>query len=120
MAKNLKISCYNLSPLRKDFEIIGKDAEFLMNKCRKKFVSFTRNIKKLVHVKKYFCTRSGFFEDHKQGSLTGQVVYSALCYPTGGMLDEGTIFKMSDTHFRWIDKGLSIQFDYSSKVNYLI
>ena len=69
-----KVAVIDLSPLRK-FEIIGKDAEFLMNK------SFTRNIKKLV---------------------TGQVVYSALCYPTGGMLDEGTIFKMSDTHFRWI------------------
>ncbi len=69
-----KVAVIDLSPLRK-FEITGTDAEFLMNK------SFTRNIKKLT---------------------IGQVVYSALCYPTGGMLDEGTIFKMSDTHFRWI------------------
>ena len=68
------VAVIDLTPLRK-FEITGKDAEILMQR------SFTRNIKKLA---------------------TGQVVYSALCYPTGGVLDEGTVFKMSNTHFRWI------------------
>ena len=69
-----KVAMIDLSPLRK-FEVCGKDAETLMNR------SFTRNVKKLVD---------------------NQVVYSALCYPTGGMLDEGTIFKFNNQHFRWI------------------
>ena len=32
----------------------------------------------------------------------GQVVYTAMCYDHGGMIDDGTVFKMTDTNFRWI------------------
>ena len=64
----------DLSSLRK-FEIIGPDAEELMN------YTLTRNIKKLS---------------------VGQVVYSAMCYDNGMMFDDGTLFRLSDTGFRWI------------------
>ena len=64
----------DLSSLRK-FEIIGPDAEELMN------YSLTRNIKKLA---------------------VGQVVYSAMCYENGMMFDDGTLLRLSETGFRWI------------------
>ena len=64
----------DLSSLRK-FEIIGPDAEELMN------YTLTRNIKKLS---------------------VGQVVYSAMCYENGMMFDDGTLLKLSETGFRWI------------------
>ena len=64
----------DLSALRK-FEIIGPDAEELMN------YTLTRNIKKLA---------------------VGQVVYSAMCYENGMMLDEVTLLRLSETGFRWI------------------
>ena len=64
----------DLSSLRK-FEIIGPDAEELMN------YTLTRNIKKLS---------------------VGQVVYSSMCYENGLMFDDGTLLKMSDHGFRWI------------------
>jgi len=32
----------------------------------------------------------------------GQVVYSAMCYDTGGMLDDGTLFRLGANNFRWI------------------
>ena len=64
----------DLSSLRK-FEIIGPDAEELMN------YTLTRNIKKLS---------------------VGQVVYSAMCYDNGMMFDDGTLFRLSETGFRWI------------------
>ena len=32
----------------------------------------------------------------------GQVVYSAMCYETGGMLDDGTAFRLGPDNFRWI------------------
>jgi len=64
----------DLSPLRK-FEVIGPDAEALMQYV------LTRNVRKLA---------------------VGQVVYSAMCYPHGGMLDDGTLFRLSDNNFRWI------------------
>ena len=64
----------DLSSLRK-FEIIGPDAEELLN------YTLTRNIKKLS---------------------VGQIVYSAMCYENGMMFDDGTLFKLSDTGFRWI------------------
>ena len=32
----------------------------------------------------------------------GQVVYSAMCYPHGGMLDDGTLFRLGAQNFRWI------------------
>ena len=54
----------DLSALRK-FEVLGPDAERLMQWV------LTRNIRRLA---------------------IGQVVYSAMCYETGGMIDDGTAF----------------------------
>ncbi|MQA61384.1 MAG: DUF1989 domain-containing protein [Actinophytocola sp.] len=64
----------DLSPLRK-FEVLGPDAEALLQAC------VTRNIRKLSH---------------------GQVVYSAMCNETGGMIDDCTIFRLGDTNFRFV------------------
>ena len=64
----------DLSPLRK-FEVTGPDAEALMQYC------LTRDIKKLS---------------------VGQVVYSAMCYENGGMIDDGTAFRLARDNFRWI------------------
>ena len=64
----------DLSSLRK-FEIIGPDAEELMN------YTLTRNVKKLS---------------------VGQIVYSAMCYENGMMFDDGTLLRLSETGFRWI------------------
>ncbi|SEK28967.1 aminomethyltransferase [Roseovarius azorensis] len=64
----------DLSPLRK-FEITGPDAEAL---CQ---YIFTRDIKKLP---------------------VGGVVYTAMCYPHGGMIDDGTVFRLGRDNFRWI------------------
>lgn len=64
----------DLSPLRK-FEVTGPDAEALMQWV------VTRDMKKLS---------------------TGQVVYSAMCYEHGGMIDDGTVFRLGKDQFRWI------------------
>ena len=64
----------DLSPLRK-YEVLGPDAEALMQLC------LTRNIRKLS---------------------VGQVVYSAMCYEHGGMIDDGTLFRLGENNFRWI------------------
>jgi len=64
----------DLSPLRK-FEITGPDAEALLQYC------MTRDISKLAN---------------------GQVVYSAMCYEHGGMIDDGTVFRLGQNNFRWI------------------
>jgi aminomethyltransferase len=32
----------------------------------------------------------------------GQVVYTAMCYENGCMLDDGTLFKFGQDNFRWI------------------
>ena len=64
----------DLSPLRK-FEVTGPDAEALMQWC------LTRDMKKLS---------------------VGQVVYSAMCYEHGGMIDDGTVFRLGKDQFRWI------------------
>ena len=64
----------DLSPLRK-FEVLGPDAEILMQS------TVTRNVRKLS---------------------IGQVVYTALCYDSGGMIDDGTIFRLDQNNFRWI------------------
>lgn len=77
-----KAAVMDLSPLRK-YEVTGPDAEKLMQLC------VTRNMKKLS---------------------VGQVVYTAMCYDHGGMIDDGTIFRLGDNNFRWIggndDSGL--------------
>ncbi len=64
----------DLSALRK-FEILGPDAETLLQHC------LTRNVRKLA---------------------VGQVVYSAMCYETGMMIDDGTLFRLGQDNFRWV------------------
>ncbi len=64
----------DLSPLRK-FEVLGPDAEALMQLC------LTRDVRRLS---------------------TGQVSYTAICYEHGGMIDDGTVFRLGDNNFRWI------------------
>ena len=64
----------DLSPLRK-FEILGPDAELLMQWV------LTRNVRKLA---------------------VGQVVYSSICYPHGGMIDDGTLLRLTKDNFRWV------------------
>ncbi len=69
-----KAAIMDLSPLRK-YEVTGPDAEALMQLC------VTRNMKKLA---------------------TGQVSYTAMCYKHGGMIDDGTVYRLGETNFRWI------------------
>ncbi|TDV24762.1 aminomethyltransferase [Paraburkholderia caballeronis] len=64
----------DLSALRK-FDVIGPDAEALLQYC------LTRDVRRLA---------------------VGQVVYSAMCYPHGGMLDDGTLMRFGPDNFRWI------------------
>lgn len=64
----------DLSPLRK-YEVTGPDAEILMQTC------VTRDIRKMGD---------------------GHVVYTAMCYESGGMIDDGTVFKLGKDNFRWI------------------
>ena len=64
----------DLSPLRK-FEVVGPDAEALLQ------AAVTRNIRKLA---------------------TGQVVYTAVCNETGGMLDDATVFRLGQDTFRFV------------------
>lgn len=69
-----KAAVIDLSPLRK-YEVTGPDAELLMQTC------VTRNVRRLAD---------------------GQVVYTAMCYENGGMIDDGTVFRLGQTNFRWI------------------
>ena len=64
----------DLSPLRK-WEVTGPDSEALLQYC------LTRDVKKLSQ---------------------GQVVYSAMCYEHGGMIDDGTLYRLGQDNFRWI------------------
>ena len=64
----------DLTPLRK-YEVLGPDAEQLLQTC------VTRDMKKLA---------------------VGQVVYTAMCNPSGGMIDDGTVFRLGKDNFRWI------------------
>jgi aminomethyltransferase len=64
----------DLSPLRK-FEILGPDAEALMQ------ATSTRNMRKLA---------------------VGQVVYTALCNEHGGIVDDGTIYRLCQNNFRFV------------------
>ncbi|MFK7892008.1 MAG: DUF1989 domain-containing protein [Granulosicoccus sp.] len=77
-----KAAMMDLSPLRK-YEVTGPDAEALMQRC------VTRDMRKLS---------------------VGQVVYTAMCYEHGGMIDDGTVFRLGDNNFRWVggtdDSGL--------------
>ncbi|HKA97194.1 MAG TPA: DUF1989 domain-containing protein [Streptosporangiaceae bacterium] len=64
----------DLSPLRK-FEVVGPDAETLLQ------AGVTRNVRKLA---------------------VGQVVYTAVCNETGGMLDDATVFRLGPDTFRFV------------------
>jgi len=64
----------DLSPLRK-WEVLGPDAEELLQ------TTMTRDIRRLSD---------------------GQVVYTALCNDTGGMIDDGTVFRLQPTNFRFV------------------
>ncbi len=64
----------DLSALRK-FEVLGPDSEKLLQYC------LTRDVRRLA---------------------TGQVVYTAMCYDTGTMIDDGTLFRLGRDNFRWI------------------
>ena len=64
----------DLSPLRK-FEITGPDAEALLQYC------LTRDVRRMS---------------------PGEVVYTAMCYEHGGMIDDGTVFRLAQNNFRWI------------------
>ena len=64
----------DLSQLRK-FEVLGPDAEELLQR------TLTRNVRNLS---------------------PGRIVYTAMCYETGGILDDGTLFRLGDNNFRWI------------------
>ena len=65
----------DLSALRK-WEITGPDAETL---CQ---LAFPRDVKKLMAV--------------------GHVLYMPMCFPTGGMIDDGTLFRFCHNNFRWV------------------
>lgn len=67
-----KAAVMDLSPLRK-FEVTGPDAEVLLQR------TVTRDMRKLA---------------------VGQVVYTALCYDHGGMIDDATIFRLAPANFR--------------------
>jgi glycine cleavage system T protein (aminomethyltransferase) len=69
-----KVVVMDLSPLRK-FEVLGPDAELLMQR------TLTRDIRKLS---------------------VGQVVYTAMCNETGGMIDDATVFRLGENNFRFV------------------
>ena len=64
----------DLSPLRK-YEVLGPGAEELMQLC------VTRDMRRLS---------------------VGQVAYTAMCYEHGGMIDDGTVFRLGNDNFRWV------------------
>jgi aminomethyltransferase len=69
-----KLALIDLSPLRK-WEVLGPDAETLIQR------TVTRDIRKLA---------------------VGQVVYTALCNETGGMIDDATVFRLGQDNFRFV------------------
>ena len=69
-----KAVAMDLSPLRK-WEVLGPDAEALVQHA------VTRDIRKLA---------------------VGQVVYTAVCNETGGMIDDATVFRLGDDNFRFV------------------
>jgi glycine cleavage system T protein (aminomethyltransferase) len=64
----------DLSPLRK-WEVLGPDSETLIQRI------VTRDVRKLA---------------------VGQVVYTALCNETGGMIDDATVFRLGQDNFRFV------------------
>ena len=69
-----KAAVMDLSPLRK-WEILGPDAEALMQHA------VTRDVRRLAD---------------------NQVVYTAVCNETGGMIDDATVFRLGADNFRFV------------------
>jgi aminomethyltransferase len=69
-----RLALMDLSPLRK-WEVVGPDAEALIQQV------ITRDVRKLA---------------------VGQVVYTALCNETGGMIDDATVFRLGQDNFRFV------------------
>lgn len=69
-----RVAVMDLSALRK-FEVLGPDAETLLQ------ATLTRDIRRLSR---------------------GQVVYSAMCTETGGVIDDCTVLRLGDNNFRFI------------------
>lgn len=69
-----QVAITDLSPLRK-YEVTGPDSEILLQTC------VTRDVRRIS---------------------VGQVVYTAMCYESGGMIDDGTVFRLAQHNFRWI------------------
>jgi aminomethyltransferase len=69
-----KAAVMDLSPLRK-WEVLGPDAEALIQ------AAITRDARRLA---------------------VGQVVYTAVCNETGGMIDDATVFRLADDNFRFV------------------
>jgi aminomethyltransferase len=69
-----KAAVMDLSPLRK-WEVLGPDAEALIQ------AAITRDARRLA---------------------VGQVVYTAMCNDTGGMIDDATVFRLGDDNFRFV------------------
>jgi aminomethyltransferase len=85
----------DLSPLRK-MEILGPDSEQFLQGI------VTRDVRKLS---------------------VGQVFYTTMCYEHGGMVDDGTLFRLSENNFRWIggdDASLIWLKEQAAKSNYNI
>jgi len=69
-----RVALIDLSPLRK-WEVLGPDAETLIQRA------ITRDARKLA---------------------VGQVVYTAMCNETGGMIDDATVFRLGQDNFRFV------------------
>ena len=69
-----RVTAMDLSALRK-FEITGPDAGELVQR------TLTRDVRRMA-------------DRH--------VVYSAMCHEHGGMIDDGTLLRLSETGYRWI------------------
>ncbi len=85
----------DLSPLRK-MEVLGPDAEQFLNGI------ITRDVRKLS---------------------VGQIYYTPMCYEHGGMVDDGTLFRLGENNFRWIggdDASLIWLKEQLAKTNYKV
>jgi aminomethyltransferase len=69
-----RLAVMDLSPLRK-WEVLGPDSETLLQRV------ITRDVRKLS---------------------VGQVVYTAICNETGGMIDDATVFRLGQDNFRFV------------------
>lgn len=69
-----RVALLDLTPLRK-FEVVGPDAEELLQ------YALTRNVRRVA---------------------VGEIVYTAVCCETGGMIDDGTLFRLGEQNFRFV------------------